>query len=54
MIIVTHQVAFAKRVADEVYLMDQGKFIESGDPAQVFEKPNSWIGNKYKKLINYN
>ena len=54
MIIVTHQVAFARRVADKVYLMDQGQFIESGNPGLIFQKPHSWIGKKYKQLINYN
>jgi polar amino acid transport system ATP-binding protein len=54
MIIVTHEVAFARRVADRIYFMDQGKFIESGSPEQVLNKPSSWIGKKYKNIINYN
>lgn len=54
MIIVTHQVTFARRVADRVFLMDQGIFIESGTPEEVFQNPQSWIGKKYKKLVNYN
>ena len=54
MIVVTHEVAFARRVADRVLFMDQGHFIESGDPEKVFNSPTSWIGKKYKKLINYN
>lgn len=53
MIIVTHEVAFAKRVADEIYFMDKGKFIEWGKPAEVLDNPTSWIGKKYKNLINY-
>ncbi|MFP4662341.1 MAG: amino acid ABC transporter ATP-binding protein [Halanaerobiales bacterium] len=54
MIIVTHEVTFARRVADKIYFMDQGKFIESGKPAQVLNNPTSWIGKKYKNIINYN
>lgn len=54
MIIVTHEVTFARRVADQVYFMDKGKFVESGKPAAIFENPGSWIGKKYKKIINYN
>ncbi len=54
LIIVTHQVAFARKVADRVFIMDKGNFIESGSPSEIFEKPKSWIGKKYKKLINYN
>jgi len=53
MIIVTHEVAFARRVADRVFFMDKGKFIESGKPDNVFDNPESWIGKKYKKIINY-
>ena len=54
MIVVTHQVAFARKVADRVLLMDKGYFIESGNPGEIFQNPKSWIGKKYKKLINYN
>ncbi|NLJ83941.1 MAG: amino acid ABC transporter ATP-binding protein [Halanaerobiaceae bacterium] len=54
MIIVTHEVAFARRVADKIYFMDQGRFIESGPPEQVLNNPSSWIGKKYKNIINYN
>lgn len=53
MIIVTHQVTFARKVADRVYFMDKGKFIEHGTPEQVFNNPTSWIGKKYKNIINY-
>ncbi len=53
-IIVTHEVTFARRVADKIYFMDQGKFIESGKPNQVLNNPTSWIGKKYKNIINYN
>ncbi len=53
-IIVTHEVTFARRVADKIYFMDQGKFIESGEPKQVLNSPKSWIGKKYKNIINYN
>src|SRR5690554_890056 len=53
MIIVTHEVAFARRVADRIYFMDKGKFVENGNPEVILEKPASWIGKKYKNLINY-
>ncbi|MFW6386754.1 MAG: amino acid ABC transporter ATP-binding protein [Bacillota bacterium] len=54
LLIVTHEVAFARRVADRVYFMDEGRFIESGPPEKIFDRPASWIGKKYKNLINYN
>lgn len=39
MVIVTHEMAFAKDVADHVIFMDDGSIIEQGSPAQVFENP---------------
>lgn len=39
MVIVTHEMAFAKHVANHVIFMDDGRMIEQGDPAQVFEHP---------------
>ena len=39
MIIVTHEMAFARDVADQVIFMDEGYILEQGDPGQVFETP---------------
>lgn len=39
MIIVTHEMAFARDVADRVIFMDDGYIVEQGTPAQVFENP---------------
>jgi polar amino acid transport system ATP-binding protein len=39
MIIVTHEMAFARDVADQVIFMDDGYILEQGDPHQVFEHP---------------
>lgn len=39
MIIVTHEMAFARDVADQVIFMDEGYILEQGDPRQVFENP---------------
>jgi polar amino acid transport system ATP-binding protein len=41
MIIVTHEIAFAREVCDTVVFMDEGKVIESGPPSQVFTSPRS-------------
>ena len=40
MIIVTHERAFARDVADHVIFMDDGRIVEQGDPRQVFENPS--------------
>lgn len=39
MIVVTHEMAFAKEVADKVIFMDQGKILEMGTPTEIFDNP---------------
>lgn len=39
MIIVTHEMAFAKEVSDQVIFMNEGRIIEQGTPEEVFEHP---------------
>lgn len=39
MIIVTHEMAFARDVANHVIFMDDGYIVEQGEPSQVFENP---------------
>ena len=39
MIIVTHEMAFARDVADHTIFMDEGVIVEQGDPHRVFEDP---------------
>lgn len=39
MVIVTHEMAFARDVADHVIFMDDGSIVEQGEPMQVFEHP---------------
>lgn len=51
MIIVTHEVSFAMKVADRIILMDHGKIVEEGIPEEVFREPRSEIGRKYKRLL---
>ena len=41
MIVVTHEMGFAKEVADAVYFLDQGVIEESGDPKTVLTSPSS-------------
>ncbi|WP_036612345.1 amino acid ABC transporter ATP-binding protein [Oribacterium sp. P6A1] len=41
MIIVTHEMGFAREVADRVVFMDQGRIEEQGTPEQLFEHPVS-------------
>jgi polar amino acid transport system ATP-binding protein len=39
MIVVTHELGFAREVADRVVFMDQGQVLESGSPAEVLNRP---------------
>ena len=39
MLVVTHEMGFARRVADRVVFMDEGVIVEEGGPAQVLEHP---------------
>lgn len=39
MIVVTHEIGFAREVADKVVLMDKGVIVESGPPDQVIDDP---------------
>ena len=41
MLCVTHEMGFARRVADRIVFMDQGQIIETGRPEQLFENPQS-------------
>ena len=41
MIVVTHEMGFARRVADRVVFMDQGQIIEIAKPDDFFERPQS-------------
>lgn len=41
MVIVTHEMQFAKAVADRVTFLEGGKIVEEGDPKKLFEKPET-------------
>ncbi len=41
MVVVTHEMGFAREVASRVIFMDEGKIVEEGTPEMVFEHPRS-------------
>lgn len=41
MVIVTHEMGFAKEVADKIVFMDNGYILEEGTPKKVFENPQN-------------
>ena len=48
MIVVTHEMGFAKEVSDRVVFMDKGVIAEEGTPEQIFENPQS---RPYKRIL---
>ncbi|MBO8126134.1 MAG: amino acid ABC transporter ATP-binding protein [Firmicutes bacterium] len=51
MVIVTHEVPFALRVADRIVLMAEGQVVEEGAPDEIFRLPRSGVGHKYLEII---
>ena len=41
MMVVTHEMGFAREVADHVVFMDEGQIVEQGKPSEVFDNPRS-------------
>ncbi|MBR1639914.1 MAG: amino acid ABC transporter ATP-binding protein [Treponema sp.] len=39
MVIVTHEMSFAREIADRVIFMEDGQIVEEGSPLQIFENP---------------
>lgn len=39
MLIVTHEMGFAREVCDRVFFMDQGYIMEQGTPEEIFNNP---------------
>ncbi|SEN88101.1 amino acid ABC transporter ATP-binding protein, PAAT family [Pseudorhodobacter antarcticus] len=49
MIVVTHEMGFARRVADRIVFMDKGEIVEIGTPEAVFTAPKS---PRFKTFLN--
>jgi polar amino acid transport system ATP-binding protein len=41
MVVVTHEMGFARKVADQVVFMDEGEVVEAGTPSDLFDNPQS-------------
>jgi ABC-type polar amino acid transport system ATPase subunit len=40
MVVVTHEIGFAREVADQVIMMDEGQIVEMGTPQEVLQRPS--------------
>jgi polar amino acid transport system ATP-binding protein len=54
MVIVTHEMAFARDVADRVIFMDNGVIIEEGTPAEVFNNTTNQRTKEFLQRFNEN
>ncbi len=54
MIVVTHEMGFARKVADTMVFMDKGEIVEVGPPEQVFTAPKSARFGKFlQQILNH-
>ena len=51
MIVVTHEVRFARDVADRVVFMDAGRVVESGSPSQVLDNPREERTRRFLNMV---
>jgi len=47
MVVVTHEMAFAREAADRVYFMEEGRFVEIGPPDQVIGNPREELTRQF-------
>jgi polar amino acid transport system ATP-binding protein len=53
-ILVTHEMGFARQVADQVAMLADGRIVESGDAARLFESPASAVTRDFlAKVLKY-
>ena len=53
MVIVTHEMQFAKAVADRVTFLEGGKIVEEGEPKKLFEKPETDRLQRFLQTFTY-
>lgn len=51
MIIVTHEIEFAKNVADRIVFMDEGNIVEEGKPSDIFTNPKNERTKQFLKVV---
>jgi polar amino acid transport system ATP-binding protein len=51
-IVVTHEIGFARTVADEIMFMGEGRILEHGPPSQIIENPEHEVVRQFFRRIN--
>lgn len=52
MVVVTHEMGFAREVADRIVMLDEGTIIEKADPETFFGNPSHERTRQFLKLVN--
>ncbi|MBV9065100.1 MAG: amino acid ABC transporter permease/ATP-binding protein [Methylobacteriaceae bacterium] len=52
MIIVTHEVRFAREVADRIVFIDEGQIIEQGTPKEVLDRPTQERTRRFLRMVD--
>ena len=52
MVVVTHEMWFARKAADRVLVMDDGKIIERGTPETIFDQPQQSRTQQFLKMLH--
>jgi polar amino acid transport system permease protein len=52
MIIVTHEIGFAREVADRILFMDDGVIVEQGPPSSVLDRPAQNRTRRFLRMVN--
>ncbi|OPX41930.1 glutamine transport ATP-binding protein GlnQ [Ruminiclostridium hungatei] len=53
MIIVTHEMQFARAIADRIVFIDSGEIVETGNPEEFFTQPKTERARKFLNIFNY-
>jgi len=51
MLMVTHEMRFAREISDRVVMFDQGQVVEEGKPEQIFENPTEARTRKFLEIV---
>jgi polar amino acid transport system ATP-binding protein len=52
MVVVTHEIGFARKVADRVIMMDEGQIIEDAAPDEFFDRPQHERTRRFLEAVH--
>ena len=53
MVIVTHEMEFARAIADRIIFLDEGKIVEESDPETFFTNPKTKRAQQFLNLFKF-